>query len=183
MWRSVVILLFVGLLTSSLVKAQIDSVQTPETPIYFHKKNPKIAGTLSTFVPGAGQIYNGSYYKLPIIYGMATTFLYYAKQNNSLYNEFLVRYSSYGLPGPTIYYNEKVPIETIKRYKEYYRRNRDLLYIMVGATYLMNILDAVVDAHLSYFDVGNDFAINVQPQLTPSINAKPIYGLSFAINF
>jgi hypothetical protein len=174
------------LMTVKYSQAQQNTADTiPVNEVSFKKKNPKLAGSLSALVPGAGQFYNESYFKIPIIYGSFTSLLFFAKQNNDLYQEFLLRYSAYGLPGPTYFYTKNIPQATLERYKEYYRRNRDLLYIGVGFTYLLNILDAVVDAHLSYFDIGdaNQFALKIQPDIyTNKFNAKPVYGLSFAIN-
>lgn len=183
MLRYLVVVLFVGLLDTGFIYAQEELVVPETEAIVFNDKNPKVAAYLSALVPGAGQFYNESYYKIPIIYGSFTSLLFFAQQNNQLYQEFLLRYSAYGLPGPTFYYEENVPIETLQKYKEYYRRNRDLLFIGMGFTYLLNILDAAVDAHLTFFDVGNEFAINVQPQIMPTIQAKPVYGLSFAVSF
>jgi len=185
MQKFYIILAALLLMTVNYSQAQQNTDTIAANDILFKKKNPKLAGSLSALVPGAGQFYNESYFKIPIIYGSFTSLLFFAKQNNDLYQEFLLRYSAYGLPGPTYFYTENIPQATLERYKEYYRRNRDLLYIGVGFTYLLNILDAVVDAHLSYFDIGdaNQFTLKIQPDIYQNkFNAKPVYGLSFAIN-
>lgn len=181
----IVTVVFIMLMAQYAVAQQKNDSVAVNTDKVFVRKNPKLAGSLSALIPGAGQIYNESYFKIPIIYGSFSTLLFFAKQNNDLYQEFLSRYSAYGLPGPTIYYKENIPEATLERYKEYYRRNRDLLYIGMGFTYLLNILDAVVDAHLSYFDIGdaNQFALKIQPDIySNQFDARPVYGLSFAIN-
>jgi len=167
-----------------------DSVQVKNsTEEQIVRKNPKLAAYLSLAVPGAGQIYNEKYYKIPIIYSAFSSLLFFAQVNNNLYKEFLDRYSAYGLPGPVKYYEDNIPENILKKYKEYYRRNRDLMYIGVGVTYLLNVLDAVVDAHMSYFDVGeipkeNTFSLKVRPNFIPvNYNLKPIPGVSIIAQF
>ncbi len=180
------ILLFLLILLSitstiNAQKADTTIVKQESQPVIQDPKNPKTALLLS-ILSGAGQFYNEKYYKIPLIYSTIGTLLFMAKTNNNLYQEFLIRYSSYGLPGPVKYYDDNIPKDILKKYKEYYRRNRDLLYISVFFVYTFNILDAVVDANMSYFDVGKDFAFKIKPKLLQTYTSKPGFGVSFAVS-
>ncbi len=176
-------LLLSGIFTFSCAQEQ-DTTKFPNLKEQkFSKKNPKTAAYLSMVLPGAGQIYNQKYYKIPLIYGGFSSLLFFAKLNDNLYHEFLNRYSAYGLPGPVKFYDENIPENILKRYKDYYRRNRDMLYIGVGMVYLFNILDAIVDAHMSYFDVGSEFAMKMSPNIMPVTQYKAGIGVSFVVNF
>lgn len=135
---------------------------------------PVVSVLLSAAIPGAGQFYNRRYWKIPLIYGTFGTLYYFADLNNKNYNEYLIRYASYGQPGPSVFYDEDIPDYILEKYKDYYRRNRDLVYIFIGLTYVLNMVDAVVDAHLYNYDAGEDFDFSVAPALMP-VNQ---YGMS-----
>ena len=49
------------------------------------------------------------------------------------------------------------------------RRSRDLFIILSTLGYGLNIVDAIVDAHLSTFDISDDLSIRIRPhfQLSP----------------
>ncbi len=137
-------------------------------------KNPKLAGWLSFAVPGAGQIYNGQYWKVPIIYGAAGSLIFVSKFYNIRYKQIKndERYflamaagdttsagrSFYGLTNESdiVYYMRK------------YRRYRDMCYIGMFLVYMMNIFDAVVDAHLYDYNVTDDIALHIEPFTAPS---------------
>jgi hypothetical protein len=72
--------------------------------------------------------------------------------------------------------------EQLVRLREYWRRNRDFLVIIAAFTYLLNIADAAVDAHLSSFDVGDDLTLQWQPMLYIAGN-QPVAGVHLAFRF
>jgi len=183
------ILLGFALLGSTWVHAH-DSVTLPADTINTFddstqwKPRPAISALLSTAIPGAGQFYNRRYWKIPLIYGTFGTLYYFADLNNKYYNEYLLRYASYGLPGPTVFYDDDVPDYILERYKDYYHRNRDFVYIFIGLTYVLNIVDALVDAHLYNYDAGEDFDFSVAPVMMPTnqfgVN-NPAFGVHFRL--
>jgi hypothetical protein len=130
-------------------------------------KNPKKASILSAILPGAGQVYNGKYWKLPILYGGGAALGYFIGVNNQQYEICRKSYLQVKA-GEKDYFNGAYDAEQLARLREYWRRNRDLLIIVSGFTYLMNIADAAVDAHLSQFDVNDDLSLRVQPALMPA---------------
>ena len=155
----------------------------------------KKATTLSTICPGAGQIYNGSYWKVPIIVGGIATFAYVIDWNNRGYQRFKLAYDQISEA------NEKgierfdefkdyrnLSQNQIKKYKDSYRRNRDLCIILACGFYVLNIIDAHVDAHLRDYDVSDDLSFNVGPSITPFHLASTgtstnLYGISLGFHF
>jgi hypothetical protein len=131
--------------------------------------SPVKATLLSTFIPGAGQIYNRKYWKVPLIYGGSATFIYFVGVNNSLYKKYTNLYEQKiafeESDGETyidpIY--ENVSSETLRRERENWRRNRDLNYIGIGFLYILQIIDANVDAHLFEYDISDDLTFRYQP--------------------
>lgn len=99
----------------------------------------------SAVLPGWGQYYNESYWKIPVFWGILGWCAYnYAVNNNN--------YSDYR----DLYVNSGFSIESYRRLRDYYRDQRDLFVIYMGITYLANLLDAYVDANLFDFNVTED---------------------------
>jgi hypothetical protein len=139
-------------------------------------KNPRVASLLSAAIPGAGQVYNGKFWKLPILYGGGFALGYYIRVNNQQYK--LCRDSYIKVKaGEKDYFNGAYDADQLARLREYWRRNRDLLIIVSGLTYLLNIADAAVDAHLSRFDVSDDLSLKWSPGILMAGN-RPAPALS-----
>jgi hypothetical protein len=142
-------------------------------------RDPRRASLLAAVFPGAGQLYNKKYWKLPIVWGGTFALGYYIRLNNENYgifrNEYLLIQN--GKQNTTGYNAEQ-----LVRLREYWRRNRDFLIIISALTYLLNIADAAVDAHFSSFDVSDDLSLNWKPELFLA-GRQPIVGLGLALNF
>ncbi|MCQ2254222.1 MAG: DUF5683 domain-containing protein [Bacteroidaceae bacterium] len=145
--------------------------------------SPKRAMWLGIVLPGAGQIYNHKYWKLPIIYGGMVGCVYAMRWNNMMYTDYsrayldlmdddpqTQSYNSFMHLGAQITPSNKSRYETIfKRRKDFYRRYRDLsLFCMIGV-YALSVIDAYVDASLSQFDISRDLSLRVEPAV---INSK-----------
>lgn len=134
--------------------------------------NPKKAIILSAMLPGAGQIYNKKYWKLPIVYGGVGTMVYFISFTNSQYKRFRKAYiyrldEDDGTPPDeftTADGVEILPTVSIKERRDYYQKNRELSYIGFAFTYILVGVDAFVDAHLMRFDVSDDLTLHLQPQ-------------------
>jgi hypothetical protein len=145
-------------------------------------RNPKTASLLSMVLPGAGQVYNRKYWKLPILYGGAFLLGHYIKLNNEQYQLFRNSYIQVKA-GEKDYFNGAYNPEQLARLREYWRRNRDFLVVISSVTYLMNIVDAAVDAHLSQFDVSDNLSMRIEPGLMPVGNRMAaVVGLRFDIH-
>ena len=140
------------------------------------RPDPKRA-TLLAIIPGAGQIYNRKYWKLPIFYGGFLGCIYAWRWNNQMYSDYSQAYVDLcdGNPdtdsynkflhlGITIDENNADQYKSIfKSRKDKYRRWRDLsIFVMIGV-YALSIIDAYVDASLSKFDISDDLSIEVKP--------------------
>lgn len=128
------------------------------------EKNPRTAGLLS-IVPGLGQIYNEKYWKVPIVYAAlgasACMFCYYNGKYAYYRDEYRLR-----LNGVTEGLNPElanVSDENLHSYERYYQRNQELGIFVFIICYGINVLDAIVDAHFSTFDVSDNLRVSVQP--------------------
>ncbi len=110
-------------------------------------KSPWGAVARSAIIPGWGQFYNESYWKVPIIWGTAAWFIYNWIDNDKLYNDYKSLYQS-------------TQNEYYRRLRNFYRDQRDNFTIYLGLLYLLNLIDAYVDAHLFDFNVNDDFGRN-----------------------
>ena len=141
--------------------------------------SPKKATLMSVALPGLGQIYNKKYWKVPIIYGGFAVAGWYLndnlKQINFYKDAFIAETDGDPATDNSTGFNSSQLEELISQYKTW----RDLSYIAIAAIYVLNIIDANVDAHLFYFDVGEDLTMNIQPYVTPSL--RPVAGLTLSL--
>ena len=161
------------------------------------RPNPKRAMWLAIVLPGAGQIYNRKYWKLPIVYGGFIGCLYAATWNNQMYHDYSQAYMDIMDDNPqTQSYNQFLHLgatiddsnidaykNLFKRRKDYYRRYRDMsIFIMIGV-YALSVIDAYVDASLSEFDISDDLSLRIQPSVINSgMSANPLDNAAMGIN-
>ncbi len=168
-------------LTKGLQRAA-DSISSKLPPVKLPKKrfvpNPKRALWLSLVFPGAGQIYNRKYWKLPIIYGGFLGCTYALMWNQQMYRDYSQAYLDIMDDDPrTDSYLDMLPPryditgreeqfkKIFKRKKDFYRRYRDLSAFCFVGVYLLSVVDAYVDAQLSEFDITPDLSLRVSPQV------------------
>jgi hypothetical protein len=115
-------------------------------------KSPTTAILLSAVLPGAGQIYTGGYWKVPIILGFGGYFAYewtrmedHYSSARSKYTESVVQGENGGLGNAQFLYE-----------RDFYHDERDRFAFYLAITYLLNIVDAYVGASLYNFDVGDN---------------------------
>lgn len=178
-----------------LIGAMLLSSFTVQAQGVKKEHSAKKAGYLS-LLPGAGQVYNGKWWKVPIIYAGFGGFGYLAYRNYSDYKTYLTAYKiktgnledgvtpselSVQLAG---YYQAS----QLQTYKESFRRDFELYCIIMAAWYGLNIVDAIVDGHLYTYDIDDDLSFTIDPCLKP---IEPPYlptaqyaqvGLSFNLN-
>lgn len=146
------------------------------------KPDPKRALWLALVLPGAGQIYNRKYWKLPIIYGGFIGCIYALTWNNMMYKDYSQAYLDIMDDDPnTASYNKFLHLgvkidssneehykEIFKNRKDKYRRWRDMsIFVMIGV-YALSVIDAYVDAELSAFDISKDLSLKVEPTIIPN---------------
>ena len=146
-----------------------------------HTHSPKKAATLSAILPGLGQAYNQKYWKMPIIYVGFIGLGYAVIYNHNAYTEYLNAYKK-AINNPTNDPQYTNYTANLNLYQNAYHRYRDLSIIGCAALYILNIIDANVDANLFSFDVSDDLSLKIQPAiLNFSNNTTATRGLSLKI--
>ena len=157
----------------------------------------KKATTLACIFPGAGQIYNKSYWKVPFVIGGFASMIYCIDWNNRGYQRFKKAYnllSDYDRnpdkypDGPTDEFHGRYSASFIRNLRNNYRRNRDLCIILSGALYVLQIVDAHVDAHLKDYDISDDLSMNLEPLVdytyVPTLGGnRPVFGFNLSLKF
>ncbi len=167
--RSVFIIVFISLFTfngvaqkSNADSLRADSIQKNKSSKNQIYKGPRKATILSAVLPGLGQVYNKKYWKVPIVYAGLGAFIYMFHTNNEQYHFYrngllkVVRDTS-------IKTVNGLSQDQLQTQKLYYKKYRDFSVIGIAAVYLLNIIDANVDAHLKSFDVSDDLSIEFKP--------------------
>ncbi len=111
------------------------------------KKSPWKAVLFSAILPGLGQIYNQSYWKTPIIFGLSAYLGYQIYDYNKTYKDYKSRYEVTQLPPD---YTGDLNLKTLRNF---YRDQRDNFIWYFVIVYVVNLVDAYIDAHLFDFDV------------------------------
>ncbi len=169
--------------------------------------SPKKASIYAALFPGLGQVYNGKYWKLPIVYGGYAGLIYVLGWNNNNYNDYFDAYKTMSKYQTVVqmskadkdYLNNlfKIPywdlninptrFETFKSQlksgKDFYRRSRDMSVIMIAALHVLSIIDASVDANLSDFEINDNLGMHVEPMPMNFGNGPQVIGVNIAFNF
>lgn len=159
------------------------AITPPPTPTIH---SPKKAALMSTILPGSGQIYNKKYWKAPVIYAGAAALGYSLKMNQSKYIEYRNAYKVRLLNGAGTTGNyPKYSDSDLNTLQKYYHRYRDLSVIGLSLLYVLNIIDATVDAHLYNFNVNDEsVSLNVSPSFIAVGNfGQYTSGISLSIRF
>ena len=186
---SLAMVLFFSINTVAQIIGQFDTVRTAELdtlPAFKGKKvvtiesyakrfDPRKALLYSAVFPGAGQAYNNSYWKLPIIYGGFLGSIYvirfyqgeYVRYKNLLFNK---------LNDPTIKTNYTE--DQLRAYINTNRRQRDYFCALTGLWYILQIVDAHVEAHLKEFELNPQLQVSVEP----SMDRNPLIGRSTGLS-
>ena len=109
----------------------------------------------SALVPGFGQIYTHSYWKLPIIWGLGAYYVHEWITNNNKYRDYRDQYLG------SISTSDPDGDLRVKAFRDFYRDQRDSFAWYFGILYLANIVDAYVSASLYEFDVSDDLSFEV----------------------
>jgi hypothetical protein len=142
--------------------------------------SPKRASIYSAVVPGAGQFYNKKYWKIPLVLGAIGTSAYYinlnTKEFNSYKNALIARNDDD--PNTVDLQYPDLSDALLESNMDFYRRLRDISYFAIAASYILNIVDASVDAHLKGFDVNDDLHLSITPSAN-RMNISPGLKLSY----
>lgn len=142
---------------------------------------PAKAAFYSAILPGLGQAYNKKYWKIPLVYGAIGTSLYFYADSNKKYNQYRDAYKR-RLEGYTDDKFSYLDDSRLIAGQKFYQRNRDLSVLVAVAFYVLNIVDANVDAALIQFNVNEN--LSVRPTVYPNdVTFKTNVGLTLNYNF
>lgn len=154
---------------------------------YAARYDPRKALLYAAVLPGLGQIYNKKYWKLPLVYGGMFALGYAI----DFYNDGYVKYKA------ELYYNLELGLDqdsdhrpddpyTTGNYRkivDQYKRERDFMIILMGGVYLLQIIDAHVDAHLKEFDLNPKLQMSVRPTVEQNELIGRQSGISLILKF
>jgi hypothetical protein len=179
------ILLFTGLrLTAqdSIPKASVaDSIIEKQ-------HSPTKATLMSMCLPGLGQIYNKKYWKVPIIYagfGVLTYFIVFNTNEYLTYKSAYIESFNKDSSGNYSDIVRKYSADNILSAREYYRRDLEISIILTAVWYILNIVDAAVDANLFTYNISKELTLKVDPVVIPPVTFGRNYtsGFRIRINF
>jgi hypothetical protein len=154
--------------TAAQAPARAPLVYTPETTAT--KKEPfqpipKKSGLYSAILPGAGQLYNRQYWKIPVIYAGVAAAGYFMIDNSKQYRKYRRIYIA-RLQND---FSDGLPYQTaeIKTLQDAYKKYLDMTVLLTALGYTIQVLDAVTFAHLKNFDVSKDISMRMSPVVTP----------------
>ena len=175
-------------------EAELETIEIPKKQFI---PDPGRALWLSAVFPGAGQIYNKSYWRAPIVVGGLASMVYVIDWNNRGFQRFKTAYSLRAdfEHNPDKYPEGVSPDEFKGRYsasylknlRDSYRRNRDLSLLLTAGVYIFQAVDAHVDAHLKDFDISDELSVELHPifdyQHTQINGSHPVFGVNLNITF
>ena len=180
------IILFGFLLGLTAVgNAQSDTVQSfsaqADTAVVLDwraRHQPKRATIYSAILPGAGQVYNRKYWKVPIVIGGLGVSYWFIHDNNKEYQRYKSAYLDV-VNGRSDEFNGQYSGDQLRNVADTYHRWRDLSYVAFGLVYALNIIDASVDAYFVRFDVSNDLSLRAGPSL--NLAAQGALGFTLSV--
>ncbi|MBK6950444.1 MAG: hypothetical protein IPH16_22345 [Haliscomenobacter sp.] len=146
--------------------------------------NPKTALKLSLIFPGAGQLYNGKWWKAPLVYGALGGIIYTIDFNQSRYRRLQTALELQLENQPHEFSDRITSPDALRSLRDQYDKATQLSYIGTFAVYVVIGVEAFVDAHLQNFDVSEDLSLRVKPVLfMPNPTQSPAAGIGLSLGF
>jgi hypothetical protein len=179
-----------ALLVTSDSVIRTDTLEAKADTSKYLKHSPTKAAIYSMILPGLGQIYNKKYWKVPIVYlglGIST---YYLVRNLRLYNTYLKGYQDFANSGDTAAVVQRIPLiglysdklGALQFYTNTYRTYRDWSYFALSLIYVLNIIDASVDAYFFHYDISDNLSLKVKPTVINAVGNYSVVGLKLSFD-
>jgi len=164
---------FAGILVFTIIYQQpVGAQQVSEIPVLdstlIQRHSPRTATIYSTVLPGLGQAYNKKYWKIPVIYVGFGACAYFWIFNTNEYRFYKNAYNNKLNNIPTQGVPEYATAAQLQAGRDYYRRNLEVTAFAALGVYVLNILDATVDAYFFEYDISEDLSLRVTPGIIPS---------------
>ncbi|MCB9426773.1 MAG: hypothetical protein H6584_07060 [Flavobacteriales bacterium] len=160
------------------IKAEVDT----DTAYTIDPLSPATAAFYSAVLPGLGQAYNKKYWKVPVVYVAIGTGLYFYLDNNKQYNRYRDAYKS-RLAGFNNDEFQNLDTGRLITAQRLYQKNKELSLIITVGLYVLNIVDASVDAHLLQFNVNENLSLHPDYQFGEETQMAHTVGLKFNYRF
>ncbi len=163
------------------------STVEPPDSVRQKEHSPTKATIMSALLPGLGQIYNKKYWKVPIIYAGIGVMTYFIAFNTDEYLNYKCAYIEKSNGNTNGNYKElanRYTLEELLSAREYYRRNLEISCLISAVWYVLNIVDAAVDAHLYTYNISDKLALKLEPVVEPTGYARrTATGLKISFHF
>ena len=160
-----------------------DSLAAKQGFDYTKRFSPRKAIFFAAVLPGMGQAYNKKYWKIPIIYsgfGLGIYVMNFYQGEYAKYRtELLDNLSTNAFPSNPSNLSEA----TLRRVVDFYRRKRDYTIVLLGVGYLLQMVDAHVDAHLKEFRYNPNLKVRVRPEVSQDIQLGQMAGVALTVKF
>ncbi len=157
-----------------IIDGEVIDVKKPQK--YY---DPKVASRRSAIIPGWGQIYNDSWWKVPILYAGLGVSIYFIDYNHDQF-KFWEGVAQEELAKPPDEQDSNV-LRQAQAQADNWRSNRDLVFLTTLGIYALQIIEASIDAHLKGFDVDEDLALNLKPKIGVINNGAAFVGVGITL--
>ncbi|NOS91954.1 MAG: hypothetical protein HOP30_08530 [Cyclobacteriaceae bacterium] len=169
-------------LSADSIRMSSGKVVSIET--YARRFNPRRALLYSAILPGMGQVYNKKYWKVPLVYGGLVGLIlvvdFYNQKGNQFRNDLFDLLNS---PNGTILSPNGFTEAQLRNGIEITRRQRDYFMIFTGFMYLLQLIDAHVDAHLKEFDLNPKLKVSIVPMMDNNYYTGTNTGVTIKLRF
>lgn len=174
--------------STAKTKVTVDTVKTvPDTialKSYATRYDPRKAIMYAAVVPGLGQVYNKKYWKLPLVYGGFVGFGYGISFYQKGYTKYKAElFDMLEVDDPNAISVSGYTEEQLRNIVNKYRRERDFFIILMAGMYLLQMVDAHVDAHLKEFDLNPNLHVRLQPTWETDMITGRSMGFSVKLRF
>lgn len=164
--------------TATLSQKRVEKIES-----YATRFDPRKALLFSAIMPGAGQFYNKKYWKMPLVYGgfaiTTVVVVFYDKNHRKFRNELFGVLND----GGTGLSPSGLNAAQLRRAIEITRRERDFFILLSGVWYILQMVDAHVDAHLKEFRLNPKLQVKWEPHLENSMLLGRQAGVSLTFRF
>lgn len=157
-------------------------ITTPHLQVDQEALAPAKAAFYSAVLPGLGQAYNGSYWKIPLVYGGLGAGVYFYIRNDNSFHDYRDAYKRRMAGYEDDEYQGIISDEGLVQAQKQFRKNKEISIFFTVVWYALNIVDANVEAHLKQFNVNENLSVKPDYKFD-ELTGKNNYGLSLNYKF